>query len=117
MFTSNVWVFIHCQFVIIPSVFKFRKIINGKRLMKNAELTATLVIPAMFDPCWLGFNVVSSGYTKIKKIRRSDECIINVILASTWICTKSFWFLRPTDELLSFKSARKPRILTMEGKD
>lgn len=25
-------------------------------------------------------------------------------IASTWICTKSFWFLRPMDELLSFKS-------------
>lgn len=25
-------------------------------------------------------------------------------IAFTWSCTKSFWFLRPTDELLSFKS-------------
>lgn len=25
-------------------------------------------------------------------------------IATTWICTKSFWFLRPTDELLSFRS-------------
>ena len=25
-------------------------------------------------------------------------------IAATWICTKSFWFLRPTDELLSFRS-------------
>lgn len=53
----------------------------------------------------------------MKKIRRSDECIISVILASTWICTKSFWFLRPTDELLSFESARKPWILTSGRKD
>lgn len=25
-------------------------------------------------------------------------------IAATWICTKSFWFLRPADELLSFRS-------------
>lgn len=25
-------------------------------------------------------------------------------IAATWICTKSFWFLRPGDELLSFRS-------------
>lgn len=61
MFTSNVWVFIHCQFVIMPSVFRFRKIIRGRRLTKNAELTAILVILAMLESCWLGFNVVSRG--------------------------------------------------------
>lgn len=114
---SNVWVFIQCQFVIIPSVFRFRKIIRGRRLIKNAELTAVLVFSASLDSCWSGFSVVISGYTRIKKIRRSDECIINAILAFTWICTKSFWFLRPTDGLLSFESARKPRILTMVDKD
>lgn len=33
--------------------------------------------------------------------------ITNVVcIAATWICTKSFWFLRPTDELLSFRSVR-----------
>lgn len=35
-----------------------------------------------------------------------DAIIIGVsnIVATTWICTKSFWFLRPMDELLSFNS-------------
>lgn len=34
------------------------------------------------------------------------EVIISDVgcIAATWICTKSFWFLRPTDELLSFRS-------------
>lgn len=114
---SNVWVFIHCQFVMMPSVFKSRKIISGRRLMKNAELTAIFVMFAMLDFSWSGFSVINRGNIRIKKIRRSDECIINVILASTWICTKSFWFLRPTDKLLSFRSMRKPRILTAECKN
>lgn len=26
-------------------------------------------------------------------------------IAATWICTKNLWFLRPTDELLSYRSA------------
>lgn len=36
---------------------------------------------------------------RLEVIISADECI-----AATWICTKSFWFLRPTDELLSFRS-------------
>lgn len=46
-------------------------------------------------------------------IRISEDDKIKVVgcIASTWICTKSFWFLRPTDELLSFGSVRKPRNL------
>lgn len=42
------------------------------------------------------------------------DAIVSVVgcIASTWSCTKSFWFLRPTDELLSFKSASEPWGLT-----
>lgn len=28
-------------------------------------------------------------------------------IAVTWSCTKSFWLLRPMDELLSFNSSRR----------
>lgn len=38
---------------------------------------------------------------KLEVITRAVVCI-----AATWICTKSFWFLRPTDELLSFRSGK-----------
>lgn len=38
-------------------------------------------------------------------ITRLDVIIREVVcIAATWICTKSFWFLRPMDELLSFRS-------------
>lgn len=42
------------------------------------------------------------------------EVYIKVVgcIAATWSCTKSFWFLRPTDELLSFRSSREPWGLT-----
>lgn len=66
---------------MIPSVFRFKKIMSGRRLMKNAELTAILAISASLEFCWLGVSVVSSGYIRIKKIRRRDECIINVIFS------------------------------------
>ena len=40
-----------------------------------------------------------------------------VCIAATWICTKSFWFLRPADELLSFRSkASEPWGPTKEAK-
>lgn len=54
-----------------------------------------------------------SGYRRKFKTRISvDDIIIGVIyIAATWICTKSFWFLRPMDKLLSFRSTREPRSL------
>lgn len=53
-----------------------------------------------------GLMVVITGYTNSAKIRTRLEAIISGVgcIAATWICTKSFWFLRPTDELLSFRS-------------
>lgn len=53
----------------------------------------------------------------ITRISEEDRVRVVGCIAFTWICTKSFWFLRPTDELLSFKSARKPRSLTVDDKD
>lgn len=38
-------------------------------------------------------------------------------IASTWICTKSFWLLRPADELLSFRSSSEPWGQTKGAKD
>ncbi len=42
------------------------------------------------------------------KMMSKLEAMVNAVgcIAATWICTKSFWFLRPTDELLSFRSRR-----------
>lgn len=53
-----------------------------------------------------GLSVVKTGYVSNVKIIIKLEVIIREVgcIAATWICTKSFWFLRPTDELLSFRS-------------
>lgn len=49
---------------------------------------------------------------------REDERIRGAVyIAATWICTKSFWFLRPMDELLSFRSSSEPWILTTGGRN
>ena len=55
----------------------------------------------------LGERVVRTGYARSEKIIIRLEVIMSEVgcIAATWICTKSFWFLRPTDELLSFRSA------------
>lgn len=39
-------------------------------------------------------------------MRTKLEVIIIAVgdIATTWICTKILWFLRPMDELLSFRS-------------
>lgn len=54
----------------------------------------------------MGVNVEIIGINKVKKIIiRVDAIIIEEeCIAATWICTKDFWFLRPMDELLSFRS-------------
>lgn len=49
-------------------------------------------------------SVVIRGQIRIVRVRRRVEVIMMFIIAATWSCTKSFWFLRPTDELLSFRS-------------
>lgn len=88
--------------------------------MKNEVLTAVLTcVFAHSGFCGLGLSVVSRGNIRIVRTKISEDDIIKVVgfIASTWICTKSFWFLRPTDELLSFRSVRKPRILTAVHKD
>ncbi len=107
MFTSKVRVFIQFQLVIIVSAPSLRKRNSGRRLTKKASLTAVLTwVSAQFGSWGCGERVVSTGYARSVKIMIRLEVIISdvVCIAATWICTKSFWFLRPTDELLSFRS-------------
>lgn len=83
--------------------------------MKNATLTAVLTCVAAHSGFWgWGLKVVSRGYRSVTMTKISEDDMIRVakVIAFAWICTKSFWFLRPTDGLLSFKSVRKPGILT-----
>lgn len=46
------------------------------------------------------------GYVKSKKIMIKLDVIIREVgcIVVIWICIKSFWFLRLTDELLFFRS-------------
>lgn len=50
---------------------------------------------------------------RVKTTSRVEAAIVGereLSIASTWSCAKSLWFLRPTDELLSFGSgASEPR--------
>lgn len=104
---SNVRVFIQLQLVITASAPSFRKRERGSRLTRKAILTAVFTCFKAQSGFWgLGDIVVRIGCASRAKIIirlvvmiRGVECI-----AFTWSCTKSFWFLRPTDELLSFKS-------------
>lgn len=91
----------------IVSAPSLKKINRGRRLTKNASLTAVITCErAQSSSRGEGLRVVMMGYTKITKTRRSEEVIESVAgcIVSAWICTKSFWFLRPTDRLLSFRS-------------
>ena len=54
--------------------------------------------------------------------RSEDETMVVMCIASTWICTKSFWFLRPMDgfyplEAGDLRAPREPRGLTEGVKD
>ena len=54
---------------------------------------------------------------RVRTSRREVVTIVIMCIASTWICTKSYWFLRPGDELLSFRScASEPWGPTKDAK-
>lgn len=85
-------------------------------LVKKAHFTAVLTwASAQLGGRGVGEKEERMGYISNKKIRiRLVVIMVEVrCIAATWICTKSFWFLRPTDELLSFRSwASELRSLT-----
>lgn len=107
---SNIKVFIQVQSVIIVSAPSVRNKKRGRRLIKKASLTAVLTLVwAQSGDCGFGCSEVITGKRRVAKIiRRVEDIIIGVgCIAATWICTKSLWFLRPTDELLSYRSGGK----------
>lgn len=113
---SKVLVFIHCQVVTIVSAPSLRKMKSGSKLVKKAVFTAVFTwLRAQVWGVEFGENVVAKGKMSSAKMNRRLELRISVVgcIAATWICTKSLWFLRPTDELLSFRSASEPRSLTV----
>lgn len=108
MLISKVRVFIQDQAVIIVSAPWSKNRKRGKRLMKKASLTAFLVfVRAQPVIRGVGERVVRTGNSRMRKIIIMQEGRRSAVegIATTWSCTKSFWFLRPMDELLSFRSA------------
>lgn len=104
---SNVWVFTQLQFVITASAPSFKKRKRGSKLVRKAIFTAVLTCFSAQSGCWgFGDSVERRGWKSSTKIIIRAEVIIKGVgcIAFTWSCTKSFWFLRPTDGLLSFKS-------------
>lgn len=102
--TSKARVFIQPQFVTIVSVPWSRKINKGARLTKNASLTAVFTWEvAQCAGTGCGLKVVRIGRIRRATTRISEEAII-VGIANTWICTKSFWFLKPTDGCYPLKA-------------
>lgn len=117
---SKVWVFIQVQLVIIVSAPSLRKRQRGIMLVKKAHFTAVLTwVRAQLGGRGRGEKEERTGNVRNKKMRiRLVVIMVGVrCIAATWICTKSFWFLRPTDELLSFRSvASELRSLTQGAK-
>lgn len=104
---SKVMVFIQVQLVTIVSRPSLRNRKRGRRLTKKASLTAVLTWERAQWGSWgRGERVVSRGYPSNVKIMIKLDVIISEVgcIAATWICTKNLWFLRPTDELLSYRS-------------
>ena len=57
-----------------------------------------------------GLRVERTGrISRVRTSRREDVIILVVCIASTWICTKSFWFLRPTDGFYPLEAAEMTR--------
>lgn len=112
---SKVNVFIQFQLVMMASAPSEQNRKRGRRLTKKASLTAVFTWTSAH---WLSFGagerVEKTGRSRRAKIIRRVEDIIRGVgcIAFTWSCTKSFWFLRPTDALLSFESPREHRNST-----
>ena len=93
--------FIQFQFVIIISVPSLRKTKRGRRLTKNVVFTVVLTWSVAHSGVFgSGLRVVKIGRVKSTSTRIRLEAKINVLecIATAWICTKSFWYLRPMDD-------------------
>ena len=99
--------FIQAQLVTIVSVPWSRNMNSGIRLTKKASMTAVFTCEvAQCEGTGRGFKVVRMGRIRRVITRRSEDVIIDTGIANTWICTKSFWFLRPTDDCYPLKAGR-----------
>lgn len=104
---SKVDVLIQFHEVITVSAPWLRNKKRGRRLTKKASFTAVFTcVRAQLSFWGRGLRVVRTGKISREKIMIRLEVIVmeGVCIATTWSCTKSFWFLRPMDELLSFGS-------------
>lgn len=118
MFTLNVVVTEKVHVEMTCSEPESRKIHSENRLTKKAAWTAGFTCVVAQD----GFRGEENKVVITGKAKRIIIMIIlvvitdaGIIIATTWICTKSFWFLRPTDVLLSFRSGSSgPRSSTKE---
>ena len=116
-------VFIQVQLVTMVSVPSFKNINRGAKLMKNASLTAVFTWEVAHpEGVGWGLRVVRIGRARrVRTSRREVVTIVVMCIASTWICTKSFWFLRPTDDCYPLEAgvvlSREPRGLTEGVKD
>lgn len=92
--------------------------IRGMRLRRKVIKTVVLIRPAISrgDRCERDIRANTGDTSSTRIIRSKVDSGVSICgIAATWICTKSFWFLRPTDELLSFRSGRsreEPRTPT-----
>lgn len=101
--------FIQVQLVMMVSAPSFKNRARGSKLTRKAHFTAVFTWRrAHVIGRGLGLRVVRTGRNNSDKIIIREEVIIRdeACIAATWSCTKSLWFLRPTDELLSFRSGK-----------
>lgn len=100
--------FAQFQLVVITSAPSVRNKNSGRRLTKKASLTAVFTCDrAHWGLLGLWWRAEITGNERVAKMTKRQVVIVIEVgcIAATWICTKSFWFLRPTDELLSFRSS------------
>ena len=98
---SKVEVLIQFQLTMTTSVPSLRKTKRGRRLTKNAVFTVVLTCrDAHSGDFGSGSKVERIGSINKANIRSRPEVKTSVLdgIATTWICTKSFWYLRPMDD-------------------
>lgn len=113
MLISKVRVFIQVKLVAMACAPSEQKRNRGNRLIKKENFTAVLA-SSRAQPSGFGVEerVVSTGRVRSTKIIRRDEDISKGVagIAFTWSCTKSLWFLRPTDGYYPLKARESTGI-------
>ena len=102
---------IQLQLVRTTSVPSLRKRKRGPRLTRKAIITAVFTwVRAQVFFKGVGFMAHNNGNRSSMSvvIKEEENIYVKGVIAATWSCTKSFWFLKPADDCYPLGASSEP---------